>query len=138
MDFARMSRQSARGGSKDHDEYLYEHRELKRDPQEYLTRGQIFTTFEPDDPAPVYLRAALGPVGERVAGWSVDYGHWDGVLTNCVRRITESPDIDPDYAIRLLSTNTLAFYGPRLQTRIEPLLSKYRLQLEGPKQAATA
>src|SRR5204862_5953651 len=94
--------------------FLYEHRGLARNPEEYFARGQIFTTFEPDDPATVYLRAALGPVGERLAGWSVDYGHWDGVLTDCVKRVSENPRIDGDYAERLLSANTLHFYGARL------------------------
>ena len=138
FDFARTSRTPPRNGKAAHDGYLFEHRDLQRNPEEYLQRGQIFVTFEPDDPAPVYLRAALGAPGERVAGWSVDYGHWDGVLTNCVRRITESPDIDADYAVRLLSTNTLEFYGPRLRTRIEPLLRTQRPQLQGPDAAAAA
>jgi hypothetical protein len=132
VDFARSRRAGNGSGNGVDEDYLYEHRILQRNPEEYLARGQIFVTFEPDDPAPVYLRAALGRVGERVAGWSVDYGHWDGVLTRCVRRITESPDIDPDYAVRLLSTNTLEFYGPRLQKRIEPYLRTQRLQLAPP------
>lgn len=132
---ARNRSRSVTNGAAELDGYLYEHRELRRNPEEYFARGQIFTTFEPDDPAPLYLRAALGGVGERLAGWSVDYGHWDGVLTNCVKRITENPRIDMDYAVRLLSANTLRFYGPRLKHRIQPLLRRQRLLLEGPKYA---
>jgi uncharacterized protein len=132
------SRKPQPNGAVDRDAYLYEHRELQRDPEEYFARGQVFTTFEPDDPAPVYLRTALGGVGERLAGWSVDYGHWDGVLTDCVKRITENRLIDMDYAVRLLSTNTLRFYGPRLRKRIEPLLRSQRLMLEGPKASPAA
>jgi uncharacterized protein len=132
---ARSRKPPESNGAGDHDAYLYEHRELKRNPEEYFARGQVFTTFEPDDPAPLYLRAALGGVGERLAGWSVDYGHWDGVLTDCVKRITENPQIDIDYAVRLLSANTLRFYGARLRQRIEPLLRSQRLLLEGPKTA---
>jgi len=123
-------------GSLDRDAYLYEHRELKRNPEEYFARGQVFTTFEPDDPAPVYLRTALGSVGEQLAGWSVDYGHWDGVLTDCVKRISENPQIDGDYGVRLLSANTLRFYGPRLRQRIEPLMRSQRLVLEPPQSPA--
>ena len=130
--YARMTKKTGNGASAD-DAFLYEHRTLKRNPDEYLQRGQIFVTFEPDDPAPAYLPAALGPAGERVAGWSVDYGHWDGVLTDCVKRVTDSPHLEPDYAVRLLSTNTLEFYGPRLHTRIEPYLRTQRLQIEGPR-----
>jgi len=124
-----------RNGTGDHDDFLFEHRDLKRNPEEYFARGQVFATFEPDDPAPLYMRHAVGPVGERLIGWSVDYGHWDGVLTNCVKRISEHPQIDFEYAKRLLSSNTLHFYGPRLKQRIEPLLRSQRLLLEGPKTA---
>jgi predicted TIM-barrel fold metal-dependent hydrolase len=129
---ARSRKPPQSNSAADRDAYLYEHRTLQRNPDEYFERGQVFTTFEPDDPAPLYLRAALGAVGERLAGWSVDYGHWDGVLTDCVKRITENPRIDLEYAMRLLSANTLRFYGPRLRQRIEPLLGSQRPRLEGP------
>ena len=129
---ARSRKPPQSNGAVDRDAYLYEHRTLQRNPEEYFARGQVFTTFEPDDPAPLYLRTALGSVGERLAGWSVDYGHWDGVLRDCVKRITENPQIDIDYAMRLLSANTLRFYGPRLRRRIEPLLRSQRLLLDGP------
>ena len=131
LSLARSRKSSQSNGAADRDAYLYEHRALQRDPEEYFARGQVFTTFEPDDPAPLYLRVALGGVGERLAGWSVDYGHWDGVLTDCVKRITENPRIDVDYAVRLLSSNTLRFYGRRLRHRIELLLRSQRLLLEG-------
>jgi hypothetical protein len=112
------TRSPLRGTTGDDTDYLYEHRALTRDPVEYFARGQVFTTFEPDDPAPVYLRTALGDMGEGLAGWSVDYGHWDGVLTDCVKRVAENPQIDPAYAVQLLSANALRFYGPRLKERI--------------------
>ncbi len=131
----RRALKAGRERGSEHDDYLYEHRNLTRNPEEYFARGQVFTTFEPDDPAPVYLRAALGPIGETLAGWSVDYGHWDGVLKDCVKRVSENPEIDMPYALRLLSTNTLRFYGPRLQQRIAPLLN--RRLLPGPAPAAS-
>ena len=53
---------------------------LLRDPLGVLARGQIFLTVEPDDPAPTYLRAALGDAGARVCGMAIDYGHWDATL----------------------------------------------------------
>ncbi len=129
-------RQQAPPNGNSHRDFLFEHRDLRRNPEEYLARGQIFTTFEPDDPAPTYLRAALGKTGERLAGWSVDYGHWDGVLTDCVKRVITNPQIDPEYAVRLLSSNALAFYGPRLMERIEPLLRTQPLLIEGPADSA--
>ena len=92
---------------------------MKRDPREYFSRGQIFTTFEPDDPAPVYLVHALGDAGARVCGMAIDYGHWDATLAGCVALVAERPGLDREHAQRLLAGNTLDFYGARLARRIE-------------------
>ena len=96
----------------------HEHPRLTRDPLAALESGQLFFTFEPDDPAPAYLRAALGAAGERLCGLAIDYGHWDATLANCVALATERPGIDAAYAARLLGGNALAFYGERLATRL--------------------
>ncbi|MCH6554389.1 MAG: hypothetical protein IH793_09565, partial [Acidobacteria bacterium] len=90
--------------------FRYEHPKLCRDPREYVDRGQVFLTIEPDDPAPGYLPAAMGETGRRVCGMAVDYGHWDATLRDCVKLVTEKPGVDADYAVRLLSTNALGFY----------------------------
>lgn len=98
------------------DASLYEHADLRdRDPLEYFERGQIFVSFESDDPAPTYLPQAMGEVGKRVACFSGDYGHWDGVLQNCVRDAATQGDYDRDYLSRLLAGNALALYGDRLR-----------------------
>ncbi len=98
------------------DASLYEHFELRdRDPMDYFERGQIFTSFESDDPGPAYLPVAMGEVGKRVACFSGDYGHWDGVLENCVRDAATVADYDHDHLARLLGGNALALYGERLR-----------------------
>ena len=74
--------------------------------------------YNGSDPAIDYLPAALGPVGSRLAGMAVDYGHWDAQLAGCVNAMVGRPGVDSDYATSLLSTNTLAFYGERLCNRI--------------------
>lgn len=95
-----------------------EHPDLPRDPVEYVERGQVFLTIEPDDPCPGYLEAALGETGRRVCGMAVDYGHWDATLRDCVGLIADNPAIDPEFAVRLLSSNALEFYGEKLSRRI--------------------
>jgi uncharacterized protein len=95
-----------------------EHPNLKSDPLGALHRGQLFFTFEPDDPAPNYLRAALGPAGGRVCGLAIDYGHWDATLKGCVALATQRAGIDDAYAARLVGGNALAFYGERLGRRL--------------------
>jgi predicted TIM-barrel fold metal-dependent hydrolase len=100
--------------------FLYEHPKLRRDPLEYLERGQIFLSVEPGDPAPSYLEVALGEVGRRVCGMAVDYGHWDAALDGCVEQIAGRPGIDAEHAVRLVGANALDFYGDRLRRRISP------------------
>jgi predicted TIM-barrel fold metal-dependent hydrolase len=91
---------------------------LRRDPLEYLIRGQIFVTFEPDDPAPGYLPTPLGTLGRHVCGMATDYGHWDATLRGCVER-TRKYALDGAHAEQLLGQNALRFYGERLRRRIE-------------------
>jgi hypothetical protein len=97
------------------DASLYEHYDLRhRDPMEYFERGQIYVSFESDDPAPAYMHLAMGEVGKRLACFSGDYGHWDGVLQNCVRDAATKTNYDRDHLARLLGGNALALYGDRL------------------------
>lgn len=105
-------------GSAELRKFQYEHPELQRDPREYFDRGQIYLTCSPSDPAITYLPAAMGPVGERIVCWSVDYGHWDAELKGCVRAVTERRDVSEGLARRLLSSNALLLYGPRLEARL--------------------
>jgi uncharacterized protein len=108
------------------DASLYEHWDLKhRDPLDYFNRGQIFASFESDDPAPVYLPIALGEAGRNIACFSGDYGHWDGVLRGCVTAVADQID-DRDYLDRLLNKNAIALYGHRLERIVNARLAMVR------------
>jgi uncharacterized protein len=100
--------------SRDRDAYIFEHQTLSRDPMEFFRRGQVFVSFESDDPAPAYLREALGAPGEDMPCFSADYGHWDGVLAGCVTNVVRQRSWDRDHLRKLLAGNCLRFYGPRL------------------------
>lgn len=100
--------------------FRYEHPLLVRDPIEYVERGQVFVTIEPDDPAPAWLPVALGEMGRRLCGMAIDYGHWDAQLEGCVSLVADRAGVDRAHAIRLLSTNALDFYGDRLRARVRP------------------
>jgi predicted TIM-barrel fold metal-dependent hydrolase len=116
-----FQRSEGEASAEEREAFLNEHPNLSRDPFDYLERGQIFVTIEPDDPSPAWLPQALGEVGRRVCGMAIDYGHWDATLANCVGLVANRPGIDPDLADRLLSTNAREFYGEPLRRRIEPV-----------------
>lgn len=98
------------------DRSLYEHYDLRhRDPLEYFERGQIFTSFESDDPGPSYLHVGMGEIGKHLACFSGDYGHWDGVLHNCVKDAATVADYDREHLGLLLGGNALDMYGDRLR-----------------------
>jgi predicted TIM-barrel fold metal-dependent hydrolase len=99
-------------------DYIFEHRQLDHDPTDYIRRRQVYVSFESDDPAPSYLHAALGEIGEDLACFSADYGHWDGVLTDCVRNVARAAPYARPHLAKLLSENCLRFYGPRLASRV--------------------
>jgi len=115
---ALFQRSEGEASASEREDFLYEHPKLTRDPLEYLERGQLFFTVEPDDPSPAWLPQALGESGERVCGLAIDYGHWDATLDDCVGLVANRPGVSPDYAARLLATNALDFYGDRLRQRI--------------------
>ncbi|MFM7203615.1 MAG: amidohydrolase family protein [Myxococcota bacterium] len=87
---------------------------LQRDPMDYFRQGRLFFGFESDDPGPLLLPTALGEWGEDLAMFSVDYGHWDGEVEGCVRRVSEQEQLTRRHRQKLLSTNALRFYGERL------------------------
>jgi len=100
------------------DGYVFEHRHLDHDPTDFFRRGQVFVSFESDDPAPAYLREALGPMGEDLACFSADYGHWDGVLTDCVRSVARGRPYERAHLAKLLAGNCLRLYGEPLARRL--------------------
>ncbi len=101
------------------DKELYEHYDLRhRDPLEYFERGQIFLSFESDDPAPIYLQKAMGEVGQKMLCFSGDYGHWDGVFKDSVKSVVNCEDYNREYLARLLGGNALDLYGDRLKKSV--------------------
>ncbi|MBC6423900.1 MAG: amidohydrolase family protein [Hormoscilla sp. SP12CHS1] len=106
------------------DRSLYEHYDLRhRDPLEYFERGQIFTSFESDDPGPSYLHVGMGEIGKHLACFSGDYGHWDGVLHNCVEDAARVAEYDREHLGLLLGGNALDLYGYRLRNSL-PVLAE--------------
>src|SRR5262249_46118024 len=98
----------------DADGYVFEHANLDHDPTDFFRRGQIFASFEPDDPAPGYLREALGELGEDLACFSGDYGHWDGVLRDCVKSVARTRPYGRAHLGTVRGGTCPGLSGPRL------------------------
>jgi uncharacterized protein len=113
----RREREDGVTNGAERDRFRFEHAALDHDPVDFFRRGQVFTSFESDDPAPAYLRAGLGELGESLACFSADYGHWDGVLAGCVENVAAG-NYEPAHLAKLLGGNCLRFYGPRLARAI--------------------
>jgi hypothetical protein len=60
----------------------------------------------------------MGEMGKRLACFSGDYGHWDGVLRDCVKSAAEVTNYDRDHLELLMSGNALALYGDRLRNSL--------------------
>jgi predicted TIM-barrel fold metal-dependent hydrolase len=102
----------------DVDAFVFEYPNLTHDPVDFFRRGQVFLSFESDDPAPAYLGVALGEMGERMPCFTGDYGHWDGVLRDCVANVVRAGRYGRDHLGALLAGNCLRFYGPRLAAAV--------------------
>ena len=61
----------------------------------------------------------MGEAGKRLACFSGDYGHWDGVFHDSVRSAATVTDYDREHLALLLGGNALTFYGDRLRQSLK-------------------
>ena len=63
--------------------------------------------------------AAAVQLDEDLACFSADYGHWDGVLTDCVKNVARVRPYTREHLAKLLAGNCLRFYGRRLEAAVQ-------------------
>ena len=88
---------------------------MSRSPEEYLAQGRCFVTAEPDERL---VPEAIEAMGETSVMYASDYPHSDSKFPYSVKAVRERQDIDEETKERLLGTNALRYYGPRLENRI--------------------
>ena len=81
--------------------------ECKREPREYLARGQLHVSCEPEESALPFVTATLG---DRFVMYASDYPHWDSDFPNSTRGLRERTDLAPEVKARILGENAAAFY----------------------------
>jgi predicted TIM-barrel fold metal-dependent hydrolase len=84
---------------------------LTRLPSEYITGGQIFFGVECGEKTlPDGVRWGLADT----MLYSSDFPHWDGDWPHTVSTLRSREDLSAEVKAKILHTNALRFYGPRL------------------------
>jgi predicted TIM-barrel fold metal-dependent hydrolase len=80
----------------------------KRPPHEYVTRGQLYVSCEPDEAGTRFAVESLGPDWILFAS---DYPHWDGEFPHATRPMRERTDLTPEVKARILGENARTFFA---------------------------
>jgi len=80
----------------------------QRDPREYVERGQIYVSCEPDE---TVLPAVLDALGPDFVMYASDYPHWDGEFPNSTRALRTRTDISEAARRKVLGDNARRFYA---------------------------
>jgi predicted TIM-barrel fold metal-dependent hydrolase len=79
----------------------------KRDPREYLARGQIYVPCEPDE---TVLPAVIDALGDEFIMYASDYPHWDGEFPESTKALRTRRDIGEESRARILGGNARRFF----------------------------
>jgi uncharacterized protein len=80
----------------------------QRDPQEYISAGNIFVTCEPEEPI---LPGVIDVLGDDFIMFASDYPHWDGEWPESTKHLRTRPDISEDTRAKIGGGNAQRFYG---------------------------
>src|SRR3989449_1156879 len=80
----------------------------KRDPQEYLQAGNIWTTCEPEEPI---LPGVIDVLGDDFIMFASDYPHWDGEWPESTKHLRTRPDISEETRAKIGGENAKRFYS---------------------------
>jgi hypothetical protein len=80
----------------------------QRDPREYIGRGQVYVSCEPDE---TVLPAVIDALGPDFIMYASDYPHWDGEFPESTRALRTRTDISEADRRKLLADNARRFYG---------------------------
>jgi predicted TIM-barrel fold metal-dependent hydrolase len=82
--------------------------ECKRDPRDYIARGQLYVSCEPEESAVRFAAEALGP---DFILYASDYPHWDSDFPESTKPLRERSDLSAATKARVLGENARVFYG---------------------------
>ena len=77
------------------------------EPREYIERGQIYVSCEPDE---TVLPAVVDALGPDFIMYASDYPHWDGEFPESTKALRERADIGEEARTRILADNARRFF----------------------------
>lgn len=80
----------------------------KREPHEYLARGQLYVSCEPEEAAIAFAADVLGPYFILYAS---DYPHWDSDFPDSTRPLRQRKDLTDVVRGRILRENAKTFFA---------------------------
>jgi len=82
--------------------------ECKRKPEEYIARGQVYVSCEPEEAG---VRFAAEVLGADFIMYASDYPHWDSDFPNSTKPLRERTDLSDAVRAKVLGGNAARFYG---------------------------
>ncbi len=82
--------------------------QCQHEPQEYIARGQLYVSCEPEERAVSFAVETLGP---NFILYASDYPHWDCDFPNSTKPMRERTDLSEAVKARIMGQNAAVFYG---------------------------
>jgi predicted TIM-barrel fold metal-dependent hydrolase len=80
----------------------------RREPREYVERGNVWVSCEPEEPI---LPAVAKILGEDFIMYASDYPHWDGAWPESTKPLRERSDVSETLRAKIAGGNARRFYG---------------------------
>jgi hypothetical protein len=81
--------------------------ECKHEPSEYIARGQLYVSCEPDECS---VPLAVEQLGSDFIMYASDYPHWDSEFPHSTKPMRERADISDEVRVRIMGGNAERFY----------------------------
>ena len=82
----------------------------RRDPREYVARGNVWVSCEPGE---TLLPAVVGALGADFLLYASDYPHWDSEFPESARALRERTDLSAEARAKILGGNAQRLFGIR-------------------------
>ncbi|MGH7895163.1 MAG: amidohydrolase family protein [Candidatus Binatia bacterium] len=80
----------------------------RREPREYVERGNVWVSCEPEEPI---LPAVAAILGDHFIMYASDYPHWDGAWPESTKALRQRTDVSETLRAKIAGANARRFYA---------------------------